>query len=102
MGEKRLVKSNFICTITTVESIINEDGTTSYKVKESKNEKWRGKEFYDSMYADYNKGIEHKITIVNQKPEQFQLNAIYILTDGTRMWIWVDEKDMVQEVETEN
>ena len=101
MGEQRLVKSNFICTVTTVEPITNEDGTTSYKVKESKNEKWRGKEFYDSMYADYDKGIEHKIVVVNQKPEQFQLNAIYILADGTRMWIWVDEKDMIQEAETE-
>lgn len=101
MGEDRLVKANFICTVTTVESIKQEDGTNIFKVKESKNEKWKGKEFTDSMYADRVKGIEHPIQVVNSKPDTFQLNVIYILADGTRMWVWVEEKDMIDSDEAQ-
>lgn len=95
MGEERLVKANFICTVTTVEKITDENGNEVLKVKESKNEKWRGKEFTDAMYADRVKDINHTIKIVNGKPNNFQLNVLYILADGTRMWIWVKEEDMI-------
>ena len=100
MGEERLVKANFICSVTIVEKTTDEEGKEVYKVKESKNEKWKGKEFTESMMADRIKGIDHTIQIVMNKPEHFQLNVIYILADGTRMWIWVEDKLMESNVES--
>ena len=66
-------------------------------------------EFNRSMFDDKLDGIEHKIEIVNKKPEQFQFNMLYILADGSRIWVWIEtepfetvEKQEIAESEGEN
>ena len=89
MGEERLVKSKFLLTATLMEEVTDEEGNKKLKVAGQINDQMRGKDFTRSMYEDKLKDIEHKIEIVNTKPEQFQFNVIYILADGTRMWVWL-------------
>lgn len=101
MGEDRLVKSSFFLTTTLMKREKDSEGNEVLKVVDSRTDKARGKEFTRSMYDDRMNGIEHTIRIVNSKPEQFQINVIYILADGTRMWVWVEEKDMIDSGEAQ-
>ena len=89
MEERNLVKAKFILTATEVEEVKQDDGTTALKVVRTTSDQMSGREFKRSMYDDRLNGIEHKIELVNKKPEEFQLNTLYILLDGTRMWVWV-------------
>ena len=91
MGEDRLVKSSFFLTTTLMRREKDSEGKEVLKVVDSRTDKTRGKEFTRSMYDDRINGIEHTIRIVNSKPEQFQINVIYILADGTHMWVWVED-----------
>lgn len=88
--ERNLVKSKFIITVTSMQKIIQEDGTESFKTVGQINEEMSRQEFKRSMYDDKINGIDHKVEIVNKKPEQFQFNMLYILADGSRMWVWIE------------
>lgn len=46
----------------------------------------RGKEFMNSINEDKENGIDHKIEIVNEKPERFQMGVIYVRADGKMIW----------------
>ena len=81
----------------------------SYKTIGQINEEMSRQEFNRSMFDDKLDGIEHKIEIVNKKPEQFQFNMLYILADGSRIWVWIEtepfekvEKQEVIESEEQN
>lgn len=96
--ERNLVKSKFIITVTSMQKIIQEDGTESFKTVGQINEEMSRQEFKRSMYDDKINGIDHKVEIVNKKPEQFQFNMLYILADGSRMWVWIEsDNDITSE-----
>ena len=43
------------------------------------------------LIEDENRGIKHKIEIVNEKPEKFRLNTIYLLLDSKRAWVYLEK-----------
>ena len=45
-----------------------------------------GKEFMNSINEDREKGIDHKIEVVSEKPERFQMGVIYVRADGKMIW----------------
>ena len=101
MGEERLVKSKFLMSVTLMEEITDEEGNKKLKVKDQKDEWVKGKDFTRDMYEERVNDREPNIQIVNSKPENFQINVIYIRADGERMWVWVLD-DSKEESEGEN
>ena len=89
MDEERLVKSKFLMSITLMEEITDEEGNKKLKVKNQKDEWVKGKDFTRDMYEERVNDREPNIQIVNSKPENFQINVIYIRAAGERMWVWV-------------
>lgn len=89
-------KSKFLMCITTirrveVQSPNDEKMTWQYKILGSKWIKSNGKEFRESIYESRGRGENIKIEIVNQKPEKFKINQIYMLPTRDRVWVWVEE-----------
>ena len=96
MFNKNLLKSSFILTVTLMEKIEDEEGKSTLKVIDTINEKMSRADFIYDINEDAKAGIEHDIEIVTEKPTDFQINKIYILADGTRMWVYV-QKDIENE-----
>lgn len=46
-----------------------------------------GKEFLKSFSEEKEKGIEHRMEVVNETPERFQFGIIYLRADGKKAWI---------------
>lgn len=92
MGDDRELypKNKFLLCITKLEKTDNE--TMPYKVISSEWNKVNGKEFRNSIYEDRKNGIKRTVEIVNQKPEKFVVNQIYMLATRDRAWIWTEEK----------
>jgi hypothetical protein len=86
-----IVKSKILVNVTMLEKIEDKDGITSLKVIGNKIFKMSGKEFRANLTEDENNKINHTIEIVNEKPKQFQINAIYILADGKKAWVYVEK-----------
>lgn len=60
------------------------------KVVNSKTSICRGSDFSVSMAMDQAKGIHRKIQYVNKEPENFAMDTIYILLDGTKVWVYTE------------
>lgn len=93
MGEKRILKSNFLMKITQLEKIRDEDGNENLKVRDSKWVKMRARDFEESLYFDRAEGINHKTEIVLTAPENFQINVIYIRADGKQAYTYILKED---------
>ena len=90
-------KSNIIMTLTLMESVEGEDGKPTFKVIDTINEKISRKEFINSINEDKTHGIEHEFEVVYEKPKEFQINKIYCLADGGRVWIYLQKNEIVEE-----
>lgn len=90
-------KSKFLMCITTLRRVEVQDPndeektTWQYQVLGSKWIKSNGKEFRESIYESRGGGENIKIEIVNQKPEKFKINQIYMLPTRDRVWVWIEE-----------
>lgn len=81
-----------------MEKVEDEEGKSTLKVINTINEKMSRVDFIYDINEDAKAGIEHEIEVVCEKPTEFQVNKIYILADGTRMWVYV-QKDSELELE---
>lgn len=98
MGDdkEKYPKSKFMMCITTLRRVDvqgpdEKTDTFQYQVLGSHWEKGNGKQFRNSIYEDRANGINRTIQIVNEKPEKFIINQIYMLPTRDRVWIWVEE-----------
>lgn len=89
MFNRNLLKSSFLITITLMEKVEDEEGNSTLKVIDTINEKMSRKNFIYDINEDERNGIEHEFEVVQEKPINFQINKIYILADGSRMWIYL-------------
>lgn len=89
---ENIVKSNARMKITILEKITTQDGNSSLKVIDSKWVKTSGKEIRDSLAEDREAGIEHPIEIVDEAPNKFQFNTLYILRNGKVLWAYVEKE----------
>lgn len=80
-----------------MESVEGEDGKSTFKVIDTINEKMGRKDFIASINEDKTKGIEHEFEVVYEKPKEFQINKIYCLADGSRIWIYLQKNEIVEE-----
>lgn len=87
-----IIKSSARMKITALEKVEDAEGGTSLKVTDSKWVKVRGKEIRESLAEDREAGIEHSIEIVDEAPDKFQLNTLYILRDGKVLWTFVEKE----------
>lgn len=86
-----IVKSKVLMNVTLLEKVEDENGATSLKVINSQSFTMSGKEFKTSLEQDRLDGIKHKVEIVYEKPEKFQINGIYILADGKKAWTFAEK-----------
>lgn len=93
-GAWRIVKSKILMKLTVLENVEDVDGKSSLKVIDSKIFKMSGKEFRMSLAQDEAAGIKHTVEIVNEAPEKFQINVIYILADGRKAWAYTMKDDL--------
>ena len=93
MGEQRILKNTFLMKVTQLEKVVDDEGKENLKVIDSKWVKTRAREFEESMYFDRAAGIDHKIEVVYEAPEKFQVNTIYIRADGKQAYVYVVKED---------
>lgn len=87
MEEKNLYpKSKFRFHLTKLRKVENEDGKEKFIVVSSEIISGNGKRFRESLY-----GTNVNIEIVNEKPEKFKLNQIYMLATRDVVWLWAEE-----------
>lgn len=87
MEEKNLYpKSKFRFHLTKLRKVENEDGKEKFIVVSSEIISGNGKRFRESLY-----GTNVDIEIVNEKPEKFKLNQIYMLATRDVVWLWAEE-----------
>lgn len=86
-----IVKSKIRMSVTLLEKVEDENGGTSLKVTDNQIFNMSGKEFRVSLEQDRLAGVKHKVEIVYEKPEKFQLNGIYILADGRKAWTFTEK-----------
>ena len=79
--------------VTMLEKVEVEDGSTSLKVIDNQIFKMSGKEFRTTLEQDRLDGVKHKVEIVYEKPEKFQINGIYILADGKKAWAFAEKSN---------
>lgn len=85
-----IVRGKIIVKMSLLEKSNIED-ETKLKVVNEKIIHMSGKEFRSSIEDDITNGIKHTVKIVNEKPEKFQINGIYILANGKRAWIYTEK-----------
>lgn len=86
-------KSKFRMCVTVMKKVDNsENGSQQFEVKESKWVKGNGAQFKRDFYESKENGENLSIEIVNEKPEKFKLNQIYMLRTRDVIWVWVEDK----------
>lgn len=96
MFNKNLLKSSFLITITLMEKVEDEEGNSTLKVIDTISEKMSRTNFIYDINEDERNGIEHEFEIVQEKPTNFVLNKIYVLADGSRMWVYLEKENEVE------
>lgn len=88
MGEDRLLypKSKFRFHLTKLRKVEDEEGKERFAVVSSEIIQGNGKKFRESLY-----GTDAHIEVVNEKPERFKLNQIYMLATRDVVWLWAEE-----------
>ena len=79
-----------------MEKVEDEEGNSTLKVIDTINEKMSRVDFIYDINDDERNGIEHEFEIVQEKPVNFVLNKIYVLADGSRMWIYLEKEKEVE------
>lgn len=87
-----IVKSKILIKVTKLKKVELE-GKISLKAVDNKTIKMSGKEFKKDLTADTLAGNKLTVEIVNEAPTQFQINAIYILANGQKAWIFVKDNE---------
>ena len=72
-------------------TLLEKAGENEYKVINQLNEKTKRSDFISSIDEDNRNGVEHQFEVVTEKPVDFTINKIYILADGSRVWVWVEQ-----------
>lgn len=93
-----IVKSKVLMSLTLLEKVEDEEGKTSLKIVDNQLFTMSGKELRTSLEEDDLAGVKHKVEIVNEKPTQFQINGIYILADGKKVWAYAQKTPKLEEV----
>lgn len=83
-------KSKFRMCVTTLRKRDGED-ETGFEVVDSKWMNYSGKRFREDFFESRENGENLTIEIVNQKPEKFKINQIYMLATRDVVWIWTEE-----------
>lgn len=87
MEEKNLYpKSKFRFHLTKLRKVQDKDSKEKFIVVSSEIISGNGKRFRESLY-----GTNVDIEIVNEKPEKFKLNQIYMLATRDVVWLWAEE-----------
>lgn len=87
MEEKNLYpKSKFRFHLTKLRKVQDKDSKEKFIVVSSEIISGNGKKFRESLY-----GTNINIEIVNEKPEKFKLNQIYMLATRDVVWLWGEE-----------
>lgn len=88
-------KANFKMFVTALEEVIDEEDSEkkSYKVKDTEIFSYSGRKFFDEILEDEENGIKHEIEIVDEKPENFVVNKLYMLRTRDKIWTWVVVND---------
>ncbi len=86
-----LVNSNFFLKVTELErqETETEGEEIKFKVLGSYTNKCKRKDLQESFAEDQKKGIEHKVQIVSQEPQKFQLDTLYVRADKKFAWVYV-------------
>lgn len=96
MFNKNLLKSSFLITITLMEKVEDEEGNSTLKVIDTISEKMSRTNFIYDINEDERNGVEHEFEVVQEKPVNFVLNKIYILADGSRIWVYLEKENEVE------
>lgn len=88
MGDDKLLypKSKFRFHLTKLRKVEDEEGKERFAVVSSEIIQGNGKKFRESLY-----GTGAHIEVVNEKPERFKLNQIYMLATRDVVWLWAEE-----------
>lgn len=88
MGDDKLLypKSKFRFHLTKLRKVEDEEGKERFAVVSSEIIQGNGKKFRESLY-----GTSAHIEVVNEKPERFKLNQIYMLATRDVVWLWAEE-----------
>lgn len=88
MGDDKLLypKSKFRFHLTKLRKVEDEEGKERFAVVSSEIIQGNGKKFRESLY-----GTNVHIEVVNEKPERFKLNQIYMLATRDVVWLWAEE-----------
>ena len=86
-----IVKNQILVKLTLLKKEIDEEGKTKLKVTKSDFFKMSGKEFRNYLEIDRRAKVNLTVQVVNKKPEQFQLDGIYILANGKRAWLYTED-----------
>ena len=88
MGDDKLLypKSKFRFHLTKLRKVEDEEGKERFAVVSSEIIQGHGKKFRESLY-----GTSAHIEVVNEKPERFKLNQIYMLATRDVVWLWAEE-----------
>ena len=87
-NEELYPKSSFLMCVTTIRKT---DIENKYEVISTNWRKCSGKQFRDSFFEERANGANHSIQIVNEKPDKFIVNQLYMLPTRDRVWVFVEE-----------
>lgn len=88
-----LPKSKFRMCITTMKKTTGEDGKEGYVVVGSKWVQGNGAKFRRDYFESKENGEALSVEVVNEKPEKFKINQLYMLRTRDVIWCWVEENE---------
>ena len=81
----KYTKSKFVMKV----SYLKPEGE-GFKVVDTQTSICRGSDFSTSLALDKAKGIKREIQFVTKEPTTFQRDVIYILLDGSKVWVYTN------------
>lgn len=81
----KYTKSKFVMKV----SYLEPEGE-GFKVVDTQTSICRGSDFSTSLALDKARGIKREIQFVTKEPTTFQRDVIYILLDGSKVWVYTN------------
>lgn len=81
----KYTKSKFVMKV----SYLEPEGE-GFKVVDTQTSICRGSDFSTSLALDKARGIKREIQFVAKEPTTFQRDVIYILLDGSKVWVYTN------------
>ena len=81
----KYTKSKFVMKV----SYLEPEGE-GFKVVDTQTSICRGSDFSTSLALDKARGIKREIQFVTKEPMTFQRDVIYILLDGSKVWVYTN------------